>query len=431
MRVTRLFALTVVLLCAALLAVACGGDDPDPDPTATPTPAPAATAPTPTPADAMEPKDPEQPAATPTPLPAGATAPPATATPTPRPVPTATPIPGWDPEEHFKNKRISINVGFSPGGGYDTFARLMAKFLPNHIPGNPRFVVRNLTGGGGERIFRPTLVDIEPEGYAAAVVHPRFFKRELVGIDVPDFDPSTVKIIGTASAVKSTSAQFTFRDVGLTWDEAVANKGVLTVGATEPGDGSGLATAFIELVGGPVKIVYGYPGSSDIAAAFDRREIDITTRGGEVTAKSLFPEWVTGRQIVPLFYWGADPADDQNFTNYVVNDLGAEIPPHLFDIIDLTDEQKTLFSITLTINQDMSRLFIMHPDTPEHIYQLWVDAFRATAHDPAFIEAAGLLNRVVGYSGPDEIVQVLGEGTEALQDPVLREGFITLAGGVD
>ncbi len=429
MRVTRLFALTVVLLMAALLAVACGGDE-EPDPTATPTPqpAPAAATATPTPADAMEPKEPT---ATPTPLPPGVTPPPPTATPTSAPRPTATPIPGFDPAEHFKNKRISLNVGFSPGGGYDTFARLMAKFLPNHLPGNPRFVVRNLTGGGGERIFRPTLVDIEPEGYAAAVVHPRFFKRELVGIDVPDFDPTTVKIIGTASAVKSTSAQFTFRDVGLTWEEAVANKGVLKVGATERGDGSGLATAFIELVGGPTKTIYGYPGSSDIAAAFDRREIDITTRGGEATAKTLFPEWIEGQQIVPLFYWGAHPADDPGFTNYVVNDLGAELPPHLFDIIDLTEEQKTLFNITLTINQDMSRLFIMHPDTPEHIYQVWVDAFRATAHDPAFIEAATLLGRDVGYSGPDEIVQVLLDGAEALQDPVLREGFIELAGGVD
>ena len=426
MRVTRLFALTAALLCTAFFVVACGGGD-DPDPTATPTPVPAAT-PTPTPADTMMAEDPT---ATPTPLPPGVTPPPPTPTPTSAPPPTATPIPGFDPEEHFKNKRISINVGFSPGGGYDTYARLMAKFLPNHIPGSPRFVVRNLTGSGGERIFRPTLVNAEPEGYAIAVVHPRFFKRELVGIDVADFDPNTVKIIGTASAVRSTSAQFIFRDLGTTWEEAVANAGVLKTGGTEPGDGGGLATTFIELVGGPVKNIYGYPGTSDIAAAFDRREIDISTRGGEATAKSLFPEWVEGRQIVPLFYWGADPADDPGFVNYVVNDLGAEIPPHIFDIIELTDEQKTLFSMTETINSSMGQLFITHPDTPDHIYQLWVDAFRATAHDPAFIEAASLLNRDVGYFGPEDIVRVLQEGTKALEDPVLREGFIILAGGVD
>ena len=426
MHLTRCFALTAALLCAALFAVACGGDE-EPDPTSTPTPVPAAT-PTPTPADTMTPADPT---ATPTPLPPGVTPPPPTPTPTSPPPPTATPIPGFDPDEHFNNKRISINVGFSPGGGYDTYGRLMAKFLPRHLPGNPRFVVRNLTGGGGERIFRPTLVDAEPEGYAVAVVHPRFFKRELVGIDVPDFDLNTVKILGTASAVRTTGAQFVFRDLGTTWEEAVANAGEITIGATERGDSGGLAPTFIELVGGPVKNVYGYPGTSDIAAAFDRREIDMSSRGAEATAKGLFPEWVENQQIVPVFYYGADPADDPGFVNYVVNDLGAEIPPHLFDIIDLTDDQKTLYSVTETINEGMSQLFIMHPDTPEHIYQIWVEAFRATAHDPAFIEAASLLNRDVGYFGPDDIGQVLEDGLEALKDPVLREGFIVLAGGVD
>ena len=376
----------------------------------------------------MEPTDPT---ATPTPLPPGVTPPPPTPTPTSAPRPTATLIPGFDPAEHFNRKTIRIIVGFSPGGGYDTFARLMAASLSNNIPGNPRFVVQNLTGSGGERIFRPTLVNSDPDGYTVAVVHPRFFKRELVGIDVPDFDPNTARIIGTASAVRTTSAQYAFRDFATTWEEAIAKGKDLRVGATERGDSGGIATAFMEMVGGPIKNVYGYPGTSDIAAAFDRREIDISNRGAPDTARSLFPEWIEGQQIVPLFYWGADPSTDQEFTNYVVNDLGAEIPPHVFDILDLTDEQKTLFSVTETINEGMSRLFIMHPDTPEHIYQFWVDAFRQNAHDADFLELARIANREVGYLGPEEIAQVIADGTEALKDPVLREGFIELAGGVD
>ena len=427
MRVTRYFALTAALLIAALLAVACGGDE-EPDPTATPTPqpAPAATA-TPTPADTMTPADP---VATPTPLPPGVTPPPPTPTPTSPPPPTATPIPGFDPEEYFNNKRLSIYVGFSPGGGYDTYSRLMAKFLPNHMPGSPSFVVRNLTGGGGERVMRPALTG-DADGYSVALVHPRFFKRELVGTDVPDFDLNTVKIIGTASAVRTTGAQYVFRDLGTTWEEVVANAGEVKIGATERGDSGGLAPTFIELVGGPVKNIYGYPGTADIAAAFDRREIDMSSRGDEDTAKALYPEWVENRSIVPVMRYGAEPEDDPAFVNYVVNDLGAEIPPHLFDLIDLTEEQKTLYSVTETINEGMSQLFVMHPDTPEHIHQVWVDAFRATAHDPAFIEAAALLNRPVGYFGPDDIAQVLQDGLRALEDPVLREGFIVLAGGID
>ena len=70
----------------------------------------------------------------------------------------------------------------------------------------------------------------------------------------------------------------------------------------------------------------------------------------------------------------------------------------------------------------------MHPDTPEDLYRIWVDAFKATAADPEFLAAAKLLGREVGYAGPDEMKTILAQGTEALKDPVLREGFISLAG---
>lgn len=405
MKTKRLFMTWAVLMLLALVVVACGGDDP------TPTPRPAAATPTAA-----------APTATPTPVPPGVT-------PDPTPTPTAVPAaPAFDAAAHFDGKRIVINVGFSPGGGYDTFARLMGKFLPTHLPGNPSFVVRNIPGAGGERVFRGTLSDVQPDGLTVGVAHPRFFKRELVGTDVEHLDLATVKIIGTASAVTETSAMYSFRDYATSWADVEAKAAPATVGATAPGDSGGVGAAFIELVGGPVKNVYGYGGTSEIAAAFDRREIDVSSRGSPATAKSLFPEWVANQQIVPLFYWGADPADDQVFTDYVVGELGADIPPHLFDIISLSDAQKSLFSVTETINDKMSRLFIMHPDTPDEIYQIWKDAFETTASDPAFLAAAALEGREVGYAGPDELVQVLADGAAALEDPVLRDGFIVLAG---
>ncbi len=316
MRTTRLSVVGALLASVAIAAVACGGE-----PTPTPTAAPIPTA-TPTAA-------PASPTATPTPLPPGATPPPPpTSTPSPVPAPTATPIPDFDAVEYFGRKRIVINVGFSPGGGYDTFGRLMGKFLPNHLPGNPTFVVRNIPGAGGERVMRETLSDSPPDGLAVAVAHPRFFKRELVGTDVEHLDIQTVKIVGTASAVNQTSAMYSFKDYATSWADVLAKPEPATVGATAPGDTGGVGAAFIQMVGGPINNVYGYGGTSEIAAAFDRREIDISSRGAQATARSLFPEWIETQAIVPLFRWGADPALDPLFTDYVLNDLGAEIPPH-------------------------------------------------------------------------------------------------------
>ena len=399
----RLITPFLVLAAAMLVLVGCSSDDPTPLPAsdtaaavATPTTAPA---PTPTPRGVVR-----KPAATPTPTKV------------------------FDAESHFKDKRVVINVGFSPGGGYDTFARLMGRYLPNHLPGNPTFVVRNIPGAGGERIFRETLADAPPDGLAVAVAHPRFFKRELVGTDVKHLDINTVKVLGTASAVAVTNAMYAFKDYASSWEDVVAKGTPAKVGATAPGDTGGVGASFVELVGGPIKNVYGYGGTSEIAAAFDRREIDLSSRGDPDTAKSLFPGWVEEKKIVPVFRWGTDPKNDAEFTNYVENELGAAIPPHLFDVIQLSDAQKALFSVTETINDKMTRLFIMHPDTPDDLYKIWVDAFKATAADPEFLAAAKLLGREVGYAGPEEIVKILAEGSEALKDPVLREGFINLAG---
>ncbi len=422
----RLLVLSAALVVMALAAVACGGDDPTaaPPPAATSAATAAPVAPTATPT-AMAGATAMAPTATPTALPPGATPRP-TATPTP--APTATPVPGFDAEAHFNGKRIVLNVGFSPGGGYDTYARLMGRYLPKYLPGDPSFVVRNIPGAGGARVLRATLTDAAPDGLTASVVHPRFFKRELVGTDVEHLDINTVKIIGTASAVKTTAAMYAFKSYATSWEEVVAKGEDASVGATAPGDSGGLAAAFIELIGGPINNVYGYGGTSDIAAAFDRGEINLSTRGGPDTARSLFPEWIEGQLIVPVFRWGADPADDPEFTNYVLNDLNAEIPPHVYDIIEVSDKQKALLDVTETINDKMGQLFIMHPDTPEHIYQIWLDAFRNTAADPEFRQAAALLGREVGYAGPDEISQVLADGLVALEDPELREGFVILAG---
>ena len=126
-------------------------------------------------------------------------------------------------EAYFGGKTIQLYVGFSPGGGYDTFARLVARFAERHFPGSPRFVVRNLPGAGGERALVAAM-NADPDGYTTITIHPRFFKRELLGVDVPSFDPATVEIIGTPDAAKTSTAQYVmrslFEDAGLpaTWE---------------------------------------------------------------------------------------------------------------------------------------------------------------------------------------------------------------------
>jgi hypothetical protein len=346
-------------------------------------------------------------------------------------------------EDYFDGKTIQLYVGFSPGGGYDTFARLVARFAELHFPGNPRFVVRNLPGAGGERALVAAMA-AEADGFTTITIHPRFFKRELLGVDVPGFDPATVEIIGTPDAAKTSAGQYVMRELfereGLptTWEgilEYTQRNGPLKSGATAPGDSGGVAPTFLQALGGPIEMVYGYGGTSEIAAAFDRGEIQLTGRGSYATASSLFPEWIEERRLVPVMWSGAPLDEDVNspsLVEYVTELLGEQIPPHVFDLANPTEGQKAVFNLTLTVNDVLSRTYGLPPGTPEDIVATWRESFEATVADPNFHEAALLLGRPVFYAGPEEIKGSLDAGREALaSNPDLRSLFAALAGAED
>lgn len=405
--------ITAFLALGALVFTACGSDPTaTPRPTNTPMPVPTAT-PVPAPTATLAPGVP-----TPTPRP--------TATPSP-----PTPTPSRDMEAYFDGETIRVTVGFSPGGGYDAFGRLFSAFAPKHFPGTPKFVVRNLPGAGGERVFKE--VDDAADGFSVGVSHPRFFKRELLGTDVEYLDLATVKIIGTPTATNTATAYYVFKDFATDWESAVATGITMTSGQTAVGDTGGVGVAFMELVGGPMKQIAGYGGTSEIAAAFDRREITGSSRGNYTAAFNLFPEWITGQEIVPLFRWGADLEDDPRFVEYVTKDLGGVVPPHLYDAlaaigINVTDGQKAVFELTETVNNSLSRTFILSKDTPDDIVEVWRSSFKATIEDPAFVAAAALLERPVAYGSPEAIVTALDNGLKALSDPALAAMFGQMAG---
>ncbi len=103
--------------------------------------------------------------------------------------------------KHFESKPVTIIVGSSPGGGYDTFGRLVARFVGKYLPGNPSFIVRNVPGAGQLRGLRRAMRS-KPDGLTIGLLHPRFVQRELTGTDVPDFDLKTVRVLGSPSSNK-------------------------------------------------------------------------------------------------------------------------------------------------------------------------------------------------------------------------------------
>ena len=411
-RSARGLLLVAMMLTLVAGLAACGSDAPTPTspPVATNTPAPT---PTPTP--------------TPTPLPPGVTPPPTPTRVPPTATPAPTPTPSFDAAEYFRGKTISIAIGFSPGGGYDTIARILARFLPAHFPGSPRFVIQNLPGAGSLRALLYTLQS-DPDGLTVHSMHPRYVLRELGGGDVEGFDLDGFAWIGNPTASVGTSALYTKREVATTWAEIVASGDTLTVGGVEAGGStSGLGPSFIQAIGGPIKMVFGYGGSAEAAAALERGEVMATGYAGAFAAE-LYPEWTEQKTIVPLFWWGGAPETDPLFTQYM-QDLGVEIPPHLTDVVTSTPGQKTVLNLVSSVGPKMGRAYITRSDVPEPALDAWRTAFASVVQDPEYLQAAQVAGLDAVFASPDELDALMREGRKAIEsDPSLLELYLILTG---
>jgi tripartite-type tricarboxylate transporter receptor subunit TctC len=375
----------LLVLSAALMVavVACGGDDP------TPTPKPAAAAPAAS-------------APTATPVPAKPTATPKPAAKEEAPAPTATPVPAFDAESYFKGKTVKIIVGFSPGGGYDTYARLIAATISDYIPGKPRVIVQNLPGGGGLRGLQ-TAMAAKPDGLTAVTMANRWPAREAAGEDVKGFDPYTAEYIGTPSYTNKWTALCVRSDVATNWEEVVALGRDITTGTSAPG-GDMIGGEFVSSIGLPVKVIYGYEGTSEVLAAVDRKELDATTRCPGEFWLSLYPEWEEKKMLKPLFYW-KDPIPEAELTRMGVTGS----VPHVFDVTKANAEQQAAFNLAEKL-ESMTRMYTLPPKTPKDIVETWRSAFKSTLTDAKFVERASQLEREINYGDPEDFVAAVQAG---------------------
>ena len=419
----RLTSAVVLVLVMSLALAACGSDP-------TPTPAPTAT-PTPTPAPTMAPGEPTPTPAPPTPTPTlapGAPTPtPAPPTPTPPP-PTATPDPGFDAEAYFSGKTIEIVVGFAPGGGYDTFSRLVARFSQQYFPGEPRFVVKNLPGGGSRRALTYTMV-ADPDGLTTHSIHSSIPHAALRGEDL-GFDFSQAPIIGGVDCAlpTSTGSLYTPRSVATSWDEVLAKGLTLINGMTQPDEGGGTVPRWMEMLGAPIQNITGYGGSSEIMAAFDRGELSATTRGSYTSVPRLYPEWVTDKYHVPILRWGVDPEEDPQYLEWI-QQLDAPVPPHVYEVVESTEGQRLILETVLSLNSQFGRTWILPPGTPQEIVDVWREVLRLTAHDDGYHEAANIAGYEPFYCSPEELTDIFANGKRALEEqPELLPIYYRLMG---
>src|SRR6266404_6068448 len=207
-----------------------------------------------------------------------------------------------DVADFYRGKRINFVIGYGTGGGYDIYARLFARFIGEHIPGNPTVVPQNMPGAGSRRAANWLYAVAPKDGTVLACLGQATPTDQALGQPGIQFDARKFNWIGNLVVVNN--IMFVSAASGVaTIDDAT--KKTVSIGATGASSPSVLYPQVSNnLLGTRFKIVPGYSGGGDINLAVERRELDGRGSDSWASMKSTHADWVNERLVNILFQIG-------------------------------------------------------------------------------------------------------------------------------
>src|SRR5258706_13334262 len=200
--------------------------------------------------------------------------------------------------DFYRGKTLRMLIGYGPGGGYDIYGRLVAEFLPKHLPGNPTIVPQNMPGAGSF-VAAQYMYEVAPKdgtvfGSLAQTLALDSMTNTTAKIDVSKFAyvGRVVSNIDTGVALPKSGIK-SFEDV---------RQKTYNVGASGGGSTTVLfPVALNTYAGAKFKLVRGYTGTTDIQLAMERGEVDIVGAYGLPGILVSHPDWLKGSEVIILY----------------------------------------------------------------------------------------------------------------------------------
>ena len=304
------------------------------------------------------------------------------------------------PEAFYADKTVRVIVGFTPGGFYDRWARLLSRYMPKYIPGNPNFVVQNMPGASSVIAANYVYNLSKSDGLTLLVPINSLYLDQMVGRNEVKFDMRNFVFIGTqekAPTMLYFRADSPFKSLA----DIIQAKETPKCGSTGTAStGYLLGKLLEEAFKAKLNTVTGYQGGS---------EIDVAVERGEIVCR--------GMDIPPHF--GREPFDSwhrRGFDRHILQ-AGSKRDTRIADVPTLTElmEQHKTPDVIRAVSRivlasgEFGRPMLVGPGVPRGRIEILREAYGRAMHDPGLIEEAKKSQMDMEHTAGEELQATMKE----------------------
>jgi tripartite-type tricarboxylate transporter receptor subunit TctC len=292
--------------------------------------------------------------------------------------------------DFYKGKNVDLYIGYSVGGAYDLYARVLARHMGRHIPGNPNVLPKNMEGAGSLRLAN-WLYNVAPkDGTAFGIIGRGTSFDPILGNEKAQFDGTKYTWIGSAN--NEVSICVAWHTAGLTKFDDLFAKELVVGGTGAAADTDQFPKVLNGVLGTRFKIVTGYPGGNEIGLAMERGEVQGRCGWSWSSVKSTHQQWYDQKKFHILVQLALEKHPDLPSVPLVVE-------------LAKNEEQRKILELIFA-RQVMGRPFMAPPGIPGDRADALRKAFMDTMRDKDFLAAA--------EKAQLEITPVPGEQVEQL-----------------
>jgi tripartite-type tricarboxylate transporter receptor subunit TctC len=296
-------------------------------------------------------------------------------------------------EDFYKGKTVSLIIGYSVGGGYDLYGRLLARHIGKYIPGNPTIVPQNMTGAGSFRAASFLYAAAPKDGSVFGTFGRTIATTPLLTPVSAPLDATKLTWLGSVTNEVSLCVTWHASPVK-TWQDAL-DKPINMGGEGTGADPDVYTLLYKNVFGAKWKLVTGYHGTNDTVLAMERGEVDGLCGLSWSTLKSRHGQWLSNKNV------------------NIINQAALKKQPELPDVplaSDLTKDPEKLQMLKLFLaTQEIARPFAAPPDIPPDRKAALIAAFEQTMKDGEFLAEAQKLSMEVNPMGAQAVSDLIAE----------------------